>query len=117
MPEGVTAAQSQLLFNIKKDGTYKVRFVARGDLTTEGVHYLESKSSMAHIESVRMLLGRAPETNPHMYMQLPRLPPELQGADLGRGAGSGFVAHMHRSIYGLKQAGRVWQQHLMKWVI
>jgi hypothetical protein len=59
MPEGVTAAQSQLLFNIKKDGTYKVRFVARGDLTTEGVHYLESKSSMAHIESVRMLLAFA----------------------------------------------------------
>ena len=59
----------------------------------------------------------APETNPHMYMQLPRLPPELQGADLGRGAGSGFVVHMHRNIYGLKQAGRVWQQHLMKWMI
>jgi hypothetical protein len=36
---------------------------------------------------------------------------------LGRGAGSGFVAHMHRNIYGLKQAGRVWQQYLMKWMI
>ena len=52
-----------------------------------------------------------------MYMQLPRLPPELQGADLGRGAESGFVVHMHRNTYGLKQAGRVWQQHLMKWMI
>ena len=59
----------------------------------------------------------APEANPNMYMQLPRLPPELQGANLGRGAGSEFVAHMHRSSYGPKQAGRVWQQHLMKWMI
>jgi len=32
MPEGLKPAKSQLLFSIKEDGTFKVRFVLRGDL-------------------------------------------------------------------------------------
>ena len=142
MPPGVTAARTRMLFEIKKDGTYKCRYVIRGDLTTYGVHYLEGKSSMAAIESMRMLVSfaaaegwalyavdfsqaftNAPEENPHMYAELPVLPPELMGGAYGTsgkdpdGQRSRKVAHMFRNHYGEVGAGRVWEQYLRGWMI
>ena len=50
------------------------------------------------------------------------MPPEFEGTpEWGHGSlprrGGRFVAHMKRSTYGLVQARRVWQQHLMTWMI
>ena len=136
LPAGVTVAPSQLCFDIKKDGTHKVRFVVRGDLTEKGTHFLETKSSMATLEAVRMLVSfaagsntslrsldftqafvNAPEPNNDMYIALPQLPPELIDAGYGSAKGPQRVGHLKKNLYGLKQAGRTWSQFLMRWMI
>ncbi len=136
MPAGVRAVPTQLLFTVKKDGTPKIRFVVRGDLTEKGMHYLEGKSSMASMEGVRMVVSfaasedwdlntldftqaftNAPEPNPHLYCELPQLPEELRGGALGSGKCSGRVGHLRRNLYGNVAGGRVWQQFLMRWMI
>ena len=135
MPEGVTV-KTQLLFNIKADGTFKVRFVVRGDLTTKGVHYLQGKSNMASLEGVRMTVSfaaaegwdlnkidftqafiYAPQKNPHLYCELPLLPSDLKGSRLGSGKSSTRVGHMKRNLYGLVDAGRTFQEFLIEWMI
>ena len=45
---------AQLLFTTKTNGDRKCRYVARGDLMHEGVHYVARKSFMAAIGTVRM---------------------------------------------------------------
>ena len=88
---------TQLLFNIKADGTFKVRIVVRGDLTTAGEHYLETKSSMVSLDTVRMIVALAAGSDmillstdfsqaflnamlddPIPYCTLPELPPEMR---------------------------------------
>ena len=140
LPVGTTVVPAQLLFTIKTNGDRKCRYVARGDLMQEGVHYIASKSSMAAIETVRMQVAlaaaagwklystdfrqaftAAPVDQEDLYLELPPVPPEFEGtAAWGHGYKKGrsgkYVAHMKRNIYGLVQAGRVWQQHLMGWL-
>ena len=48
-----------MIFDIKLDGSFKCRFVVRGDLTTKGEHYLETRSSMVSMEAVRTVLALA----------------------------------------------------------
>ena len=50
---------TQMIFDIKLDGSFKCRFVVRGDLTTKGEHYLETRSSMVSMEAVRTVLALA----------------------------------------------------------
>ena len=54
----------------------------------------------------------APETNPHKYIYLPDLPGEL-----GFGSGKGRIGHMHRCLYGQKDAGRQWSQYLLRFLV
>jgi len=112
VPAGVTPIPTQILWTIKATGEFKVRLVVRGDKEVQGVHYLNSKSSMASQEGVRIIVAlaastgyalystdfsqafvNAPETNPHKYIVLPDLP-----AELGFGTGKGRIGHMHRAL-------------------
>jgi hypothetical protein len=136
MPAGLQTAKSQLIFLIKEDGTFKVRFVLRGDLLEKGVHYLEGASSMCAVESTRMLVSfaaaedmalhtidftqaftNAPQPNPHLYCELPDLPDELKGKICGGGKHKLKVGHLKRNLYGDVQAGRVWEQYIRHWII
>ena len=142
MPTGVTAAPLMYIFSIKADGTFKVRLVVRGDMTEKGVHFLDTKSSMAAVESTRLLVSFAasedwalyhvdftqafvntPEENPHMYCELPILPQEFRDGTFGRGGthkrGSfkPWVAHMRKVLYGEADAGRSWQRFLCSWLM
>ena len=115
---------TQLLFNMKADGTFKCRIVVRGDLTVKGEHYLETKSSVVSLETIRMnvALAAGPDMplfstdfsqaslsadldHPHLYCGLPTLPPEMQGGAFGM-AGRTEVAHVHKAWYGLSQSPR-----------
>ena len=53
------AVPTQMIFDIKLDGSFKCRFVVRGDLTTKGEHYLETRSSMVSMEAVHTVLALA----------------------------------------------------------
>jgi hypothetical protein len=131
LPAGVTPIPTQILWTVKLSGEFKVRLVVRGDQEVQGVHFLQSKSSMASQEGVRITVAlaastgyalystdfsqafvNAPETNPHKYIYLPDLPGEL-----GFGTGRGRIGHMHRCLYGSRDASRQWQQHLMRFLI
>jgi len=132
MPPDTTPIPLMICFDIKSDGTYKTRIVLRGDLTQQGIHFLEGKSSMASIESVRMLasiavandmeLGslditqayiHADEPNPHLYCKFPKFPPGL----VGDGYDETCVGHMKKNLYGGKASARIFQQYMMDWVI
>ena len=135
VPLGTKVVPTQLLFNIKADGTFKVRIVVRGDLTTAGEHYLETKSSMVSLDTVRMIVALAAGSDmillstdfsqaflnamlddPKLYCALPELPLEMRGGDFGVG-GKTRAAHVHKAWYGLPQAPRCWQQHLMRYLL
>jgi hypothetical protein len=135
VPLGTKVVPTQLLFSIKADGTFKVRIVVRGDLTTAGEHYLETKSSMVSLDTVRMIVALAAGSDmillstdfsqaflnamlddPKLYCALPELPLEMQGGDFGVG-GKSKAAHVHKAWYGLPQAPRCWQQHLMRYLL
>ena len=131
VPAGVTPIPTQILWTVKLTGEFKVRLVVRGDKEVQGVHFLQSKSSMATQEGVRITVAlaastgyalystdfsqafvNAPETNLHKYVYLPDLPGEL-----GFGSGKGRIGHMHRCLYGQKDAGRQWSQYLLRYLV
>ena len=111
---------TQMIFDIKLDGSFKCRFVVRGDLTTKGEHYLETRSSMVSMEAVRTVLAlaagndwaltttdfsqaycHAKEDNKSLFCELPTLPDELHNSDFGEGftgKRTGKVAHMQRNL-------------------
>ena len=110
-----THALSAVLFNTKSDGTYKVRIVVRGDLTKEGEHYIATKSSMVSLDTVRTIVALAAGSDmplytvdftqaflnadlgePHVYCDLPELPPEMCGGEFGIGWRAN-VAYVHKA--------------------
>jgi hypothetical protein len=125
---------TQMPFDFKLDGRFKCRFVVRGDLTTKGEHYLETRSSMVSMEAVRTVIALAAgndwaltttdfsqaycyadEENKNLLCELPNLPGELRNGAFGEGfvgKRTGKVAHMQKNLYGLAQAGRAWAAHL-----
>ena len=40
VPASTKVVPTQVIFEVKRNGTYKCRIVVRGDLTVQGVHYL-----------------------------------------------------------------------------
>jgi hypothetical protein len=134
LPSDTKVVPTQVLFNIKADGTFKVRIVVRGDLTTKGDHYLETKSSMVSLDAVRMVVALAAGSdmplfstdfsqaflnadidNPNLFCELPHLPAEMRTGEFGTG-GRTKVAHVHKAWYGLADSPRHWQQHLMRFL-
>ena len=108
---------TQLLFYTIADGTYKCRIAVRGDLAVKGEHYLETKSPMAFLEAIRVIVALAAGSDMplfstnfsqaslsadldhlHLYCGLPTFPPEMRGGVSGMG-GRTEVAHVHKSWY------------------
>jgi len=125
---------------IKGDGRHKSRFVVLGNRTLgHGVHYTETATSMATQTAVKMITSFAAGCGYGLYsidfeqaflnadagqddllIQLPELPLELQDKGLGPGKGAyspdgkKLVGRLKKALYGLKDAPRLWQQHLLK---
>jgi len=86
---------AQLLFTIKTTGDRKLKYVARGDLMQESVHYITSMPSMAAIETVRMQAAdwklcttdffmaftAAPVDQEDLYLELRPVPLEFEGTE------------------------------------
>ncbi len=113
-----------------KDGSvkkYKARLNIDGSHMKRGEHFEETYAPVACWNSVRMLLtmtvarrwhtkqinviqafAQAPVENT-LYMRIPA------GVELEDGSNpKDFVLKIHGNIYGQKQAGRVWNQYLVR---
>ena len=44
------------IFEVKDDGTFKNRFVGRGDLMREGVHYEASETFCGNVKPIKIAL-------------------------------------------------------------
>ena len=67
VPAGTKVVPTRLLFAIKSDGTFEVSIVMRGDLMTEGEHYVKTKSFMVSLEATRMVVALAAGNGMHLF--------------------------------------------------
>ena len=105
---------------LKSDGCYKARLVAKGYTQVQGIDYEETFSPVARYKSIRYLLAHAALQDweiEAMDVKLAYLHGVLE-KEIYMEELEGFIAHgeedkvcrlMH-SLYGLKQAGWVWNR-------
>jgi len=126
-PEGRTPISNKWVLTKKydKDGNlqkYKARLVAKGYSQQPGMDYTNTFSPVVRLETIRNLLALAVAKNweiqqmdvrgaylngtikEQIYMQQPE----------GYDDGTGHLCHLIKSLYGLKQAGREWNNELNK---
>ena len=124
MPADAKLIGSRFVFRTKRDQhgqvkSYKGRLVARGDLQRSGIDYEETFAPVAKFTSIRLLIALAAENGYHIhqadidkaylhgkldkpiYMRVP------DGVSM-----PGKVLKLNRSLYGLKQAGRIWNDEI-----
>ncbi|SCV72786.1 BQ2448_4323 [Microbotryum intermedium] len=130
LPAGAKVLGSKFVFRTKrdKDGrptSYKARLVARGFTQRAGIDFKETFAPTAKFVSIRTLIALAAARGYHiiqadidkaylhgeleeeLYMRVPegiRLPDDV-------------CLKLQRSIYGLKQAGRVWNETIHKTLV
>ena len=105
---------------LKSNGCYKERLVAKGYTQVQGIDYRETFSPVARYKSIRYLLAHATLQEweiEAMDVKLAYLHGVLE-EETHMEQPEGFIAHgdedkvcrlMH-SLYGLKQAGQVWNR-------
>jgi len=126
-PEGRTPITNKWVLTKKydKDGNlqkYKARLVARGYSQQPGMDYTDTFSPVIRLETIRTLLALAVAEDwenqqmdvkgaylngtikEQIYMKQPE----------GYDDGTGRICHLIKSLYGLKQAGRKWNDELNK---
>lgn len=117
LPEGKKAIGSKWVFTIKSDNRYKARLVAKGCSQRPGFDYHETFAPVAKMSSIRVMLAFANQyklyvdqmdvktaflyghLQEEVYMHLPN--DEF---------GQSKIVKLTKSLYGLKQAGRAWNQ-------
>ena len=125
LPPGKKALPCKWVYALKTDSNnvivrYKARLVVRGDFQIDGIDYEEIFSPIVRWESIRLFLA--------LTVLLKLIPLQLDVdtafllADLdeeiymnpppGDNLEDGFVYRLKKSLYGLKQAGRNWNQLL-----
>ena len=128
------------LDSIKADGSNKSRFVLRGNKTTgNGVHFNETATSMASQTAFKMVVALAagcgfdvfaidfeqaflnsPVGIDDLLIELPDFPTELRDTGIGPAKGDTdtngrrLVGRLNKALYGLRDAPRLWQRHLVK---
>jgi transposase InsO family protein len=128
LPAGRKAVGCKWVLKIKRkaDGSidrFKARLVAKGFLQKEGLDYTETFAPVARMPSLRALLAIAAAQDLEVHQMDVRtafLNGELE-EDIYMEQPQGFVASgsqaqlvykLHRSLYGLKQAGRAWYKKI-----
>jgi transposase InsO family protein len=126
LPKDRKAITAKWVFKLKSAGTvnerHKARLVARGYSQIQGIDYTETFCPVVRHTSLRILFALATQLDWHIH-QMDAVTAFLQG-DLqeslymcqpdGYDDNSGRVCKLNKAIYGLKQAGRTWNQKLDK---
>ena len=127
LPPGRTTVKNRWVYITKRDTKgdiirYKVRLVAKGFTQTAGLDYEETFTPVARLDSLRLLLTIATifdwdihhvdiklvYLNGHLDKEL--YMDQLRGFETHEGGKK--VCRLLKAIYGLKQAGRQWHEHL-----
>ncbi|SGY28692.1 BQ5605_C085g13002 [Microbotryum silenes-dioicae] len=92
LPAGATIVSSKFVWKTKRNALgeitgHKARLVAQGNRQRDGIDFTETFAPVARFSSIRSLLALAATNGLH-------------------------VLRLRRSIYGLKQAGRIWNRHI-----
>ena len=126
LPPGRTCIKSRWIFKIKpgahgSDNRYKARLVAKGFSQRPGIDFEETFSPVIKHDTLRVVLSLVAahdlemsqldvktaflygELDEEIYLQQP------EGYVVAGKEGS--VCRLHKCIYGLKQASRVWNRH------
>jgi len=115
---------SKFVFDLKRqsDGSiqrFKARLVARGDMQRDGVDYEHIFSATLRLESLRIILAIAASKDLEVHQM--DISNAFLNAECDRdiimrlpamGSTRGILVRLNKSLYGLKQAGRLWGQHL-----
>ena len=116
--------QVQVVFTIKADGRYKAQVVAKGFTQEHGIDYEETFSPVTRYKSIRYLLAHAALEDweieamdvktAYLYGKLKEEIYMAQPEGFIKSGQEHKVCKLVKSIYGLKQAGRVWYETISK---
>lgn len=130
LPAGKRAIGSKWVFKVKRntDGEivrHKARLVAKGFNQQKGIDYDETYAPVVRYTSIRFLLAMAVKYDLAIY-QMDAVTAYLNGdlneriymsQPIGYDDNSGRVCRLRKSIYGLKQSGRAWNEKLNRVLI
>lgn len=120
-PENASVIDNKWVYKIKYKSNgeierYKARLVVRGFTQEYGVNYKETFSPVVKFPSIRTILAIAASKN--MYLKQFDIKTAFLNSELretiymkqpiGYDDGSGKVCKLNKSLYGLKQASRAW---------
>ena len=126
LPDGCTSIGSRWVFAVKlgpdDEEKYKARLVAKGYSQVHGIDYQETFSPTAKITSIRMLMQLAVQND--YYINQMDVKSAYLNADIDAEIyvdqpegyckqsdnGSKLVWKLKKSLYGLKQSGRNWNE-------
>ncbi|SDA08491.1 BZ3501_MvSof-1269-A2-R1_C34g00137 [Microbotryum saponariae] len=125
VPPGATIVTSKFVWKTKRNASgevtgRKARLVAQGNRQRDGIDFSETFAPVARFSSIRCLLALAAANGYHVHqadIDKAYLHGELDH-DIWMTTPRGFdfpsdkVLRLRRSIYGLKQASRIWNRHI-----
>jgi len=124
IPDGRSTVKCRWVFTKKRDGRYKARLVVKGYTQIQGIDFDEVFAPVVSFEAVRILLAVAAlegweihgmdvksaflhgDLEEEIYMELPELPASFPPFPHSK------VARLKKSLYGLRQAARVWSKKI-----
>ena len=130
LPEGRKTVGGRWVYSIKEDNDgreqYKARFVAKGYSQRAGIDYGETFSPTANLTSVRVVMQKAAQEN--LILHQMDVKTAYLHAPIDRDiymdqpegyekVGENLVCKLEKSLYGLKQSGRNWNEMLHKCLI
>lgn len=130
LPKGRRAITCKWVFRVKRgrceaEDRYKARLVARGFSQKKGFDYTETYSPVAKLDTLRAVLAIANRERMHLHQMDVKtaflngqLNEEIYMAQPdGFEQGKGLVCRLNRSLYGLKQASRAWNERFHNFIV